>query len=341
MKITSFQLEQQSKQKLNSLYLLCGEDPFLLQESLELLRQKAATAGYLDRLRLDIENDADLELAYNQAYTPPLFNQKRFLELNWKNKPSKSAQQFLIDYGKSPGRHTLMVVRLGKIDARSEQTQWFKSLEKNAVYVPHWPLPQAQLAGWLIQRAKNKEMQLSPDAAQLLAHYVEGNLQAASQEIEKLSILGESKIDRSMVETFVSDQGCFNAFDLVDHSLAGNSPQVLRILRYLQQEGSEPLMILGAFMHELRTLCKLAKELAKGSSIPALMNQYRVRISRQNQVASFLKRNTEQNCYDLVLKAGEIDRIVKGAQAGNSWEALQIFSLAVASGSGRPLNKHI
>lgn len=341
MKINSVLLEKQAKQKLERLYLLAGEDPFLLQESQELLRLRAQEAGFVERIRLDIDADADLTEAYNHAYTPPLFNQKRLLELHWKAKLNKAGQDFLIAYSEAPSKHAVLVARIGKLDSRSEQTAWFKKLEKAATYVTHWPPNRSDLAGWLIQRAKSKGLQLTPEAAQLLAHAVEGNLQAASQELEKLSLLGESCLGRQTVETYVADQGCFSAFDLVDQALLGNAPQVLRILRYLQQEGSEPLMILGALMHELRTLTKLAKELKKGLPMSALFNQFHVRISRQNPVSAFLKRNTHENCYNFIVKAAEVDRILKGALPGNNWEALQIFSLSLASGYSRPPYKHI
>src|SRR2546421_76379 len=154
---------------------------------------------------------------------------------------------------------------------------------------------------------------ITPDAAQLLAQVVEGNLAAAAQEIEKLSLSGAAIIDRPLVENMVVDQGCFNAFDLLEYALAGKSVQALRILRYLQQEGAEPLMILGAFTHELRTLTKLAKHHRQGASVASLMTQFHIRFNRQEAVRAFLTRHTEKSCWALMLRAGEIDRQVKGA----------------------------
>jgi DNA polymerase III subunit delta len=330
MKITSFQLEAHLRNRLDNIYLVCGDEPFMIQETFTLLRERAEKAGFNDRIRIDIDSDSDIELAYAHAYTPSLMGQRRLLEIYWKNKLSKPAQQFLVNYSLSPSRHALVIARLGKLDSKTEQTQWFKQVEKNSVILPLWPLQPKQLPAWISQRAKMQGLLIAPDAAQLLAEYTEGNLQAAAQEIEKLSLSGYDKIDRQIIDSFVSDQGCFNAFDLVDQALSGNSSQVLRILHYLQHEGSEPLMILGAYMHELRTITKIAKELDAGAALVNLFAQYRTRPTKQNAIREFLKRNKTKDCLNLILQASEIDYLAKGLTNGNIWEALQRFSLKVA-----------
>jgi DNA polymerase-3 subunit delta len=331
MKLTSAQLEPHLAKTLGKVYLVCSDEPFLAQEALNVIREKAAAAGFSERLRLDIESESDLDQIYSHAYTPPLFGSKRLIELYWKgDKLSKGGQQFLQQYGLKPSPHSILVSRLGKLDSKTEQTQWYKALDKVAVVISIWPLAQNQLPAWIQQRARANNLRLTPDAAQLLAHSVEGNLQAAAQEIEKLSLLDLPSLDRATLETFIVDQGCFSAFDLVDQAVAGNGSQVLRILQYLQREGAEPLMILGAFTFELRTLVKLAKELKKGASLNALFSQYRVRMSKQPGIREFFKRGSEELLWSIFLKAGEIDRLVKGASQGDVWLALEELSLAVA-----------
>jgi len=331
MKLTPAQLEGHFAKTLGKVYLVCGDEPFLVQEALTLIRQKAAAAGFADRMRLDVETDSDLDNIYTHAYSPPFLGQRRLLELHWKGgKLSKAGQQFLQQYVLQPSPHSVLALQLGKLDSRTEQTQWFKALEKHAVVISIWPLQQNQLPGWIQQRARAHNLRLTPDAALALAHAVEGKLQAAAQEIEKLSLLDMPSVDRATLEEFVIDQGCFSAFDLVDQAVAGNGAQILRILNYLQKEGAEPLMILGAFTFELRTLAKLAKEIKRGLSLPTLFTQYRVRPGKQAGIREFFRRGSEQNLLSIFLQAGEIDRLVKGAAQGNAWLALEELSLTVA-----------
>jgi len=330
MKLTPQQLEQHLKQQLAKVYLICGDEPFLVQEALQQIRQKAVDNDYQDRLRLDLESETDLDNCYSSAYTPPLLGQKRLLELHWKIKLGKTGQEFLNNYAAQPSPYCVLLVRLGKLDSKTEQTQWFKALEKNAFIISIWPLPAYQLPAWIVQRAKSQSFNIQSDAAQLLAHYVEGNLQAAAQEITKLSLLDIPSIDRQTLEAMIVDQACFNAFDLVEQALAGKGAQVLRILQYLQKEGSEPLQVLGAFTYELRNIAKIAKELKQGGNLNSLFSQYRIRLNKQGPIRDFLKRSADQDLHHLFLRAGEIDRIVKGALSGQVWTALQDLSLAVA-----------
>jgi len=330
MKLTALDLKQHLLRDLKKMYVLSGDDRFLVQEAFSALQTKAFSLEYVDRIRLNVEVDADLEAAYQAAYTPPLLRQKRFLELHFTGKLTKSCHQFLQNYALQPSPHTLLVVSLGKLHAKTEQTAWFKALEKSCVIVTLWPLPARLLPGWIVQRAKAMQLQMTTDAADLLAHYVEGNLQAAAQEIEKLSLCGSSHLNREHIEYFVSDQGSFTAFDLFDQILQGNGQQILRILQHLKSEGSEPLMILGALTYELRNLAKLTKAHQKGLAPAALFTQFRVKTTRQTALKEFLKKHKEEHILSLLLKAADLDRIAKGATPGNAWLALEDLSLSAA-----------
>lgn len=331
MKLTVPQLSTHLSKTLSPVYLLCGDEPFLVQEALAALRQKANTAGFNDRLRLDLENDADVSNLYHYAYTPSLLSGKRLIELHWKGgKLSKAGQKFLQEYAQQPSPHNLVVSCLGKLDSKTEQTQWFKTLEKNIIVISIWPLPPNQWPVWLQERARAHQFQLTPEAAQKLAYLTEGNLAAAAQEIEKLSLLNRVSIDANTVSDFVEDQGCFHAFDLVDQAVAGNAKEVLRILRHLQKEGAEPLMILGAITFELRTLVKLAKELNKGLSLNNLFAQYRIRLNKQAGIRTFFKRGSQTHLFELFHKAAELDRLAKGALQGDIWLAFEQLSLELA-----------
>ena len=302
----------------------------MIQETFDIIRQHANQAGFTDRTRLNIETDSDLENCYSQAYTPTLFGNKRILEVHYTaNKLTTAGKEFLQYYTQHPETHTLMIIKLPKIDSKTEQTKWFKAIEKNSIVIPIWPLSPKQLLAWIMARAKTNKLQLLPDAAQLLALYVEGNCHAAAQEIEKLSLLDQPIIDSQTVKNFVVDQGCFTTFDLVENSLAQNAKQTLRILEYLRKEGTEPLVILGTYLYELRTITKLAKEFKTGASLATLFQKYYVRAHRQNITREFLKRCTYDQCLDLLSQAATIDRVAKGASPGDIWEVLREFTLYV------------
>lgn len=333
MKLNNFELEKQLQRTLAKFYIIYGDEPLIINESLKHIRQRAKAAGCSERLRVDIENDDDLEVCYNHAYTPGLFNHKRLLELHWKAKPSKASQQFLSNYATNPSSFHIVLAYLSAIDNKVEQTAWFKTLEANSLMIRIWPIPPKQLPTWLKQRAKVHNLDLSTEAAEYLAYAVEGNLSAAAQEIEKLSLYGVNKIERTLIETLVVDQGCFTAFDLSKQAFSGDLAQSIRILRYLKNEGTEPPMILGALAYELRLITKLITALEAGSSLPHLFKQQRIHLSRQETIRAFLRHKpTSHYCQQLLLQASYLDRIIKGALPGSIWEGFEDLCIAICQG---------
>ncbi len=174
-------------------------------------------------------------------------------------------------------------------------------------------------------------MSLTLDAAKLLAELVEGNLLAAAQEVEKLSLLQMSgTIDHTVVEKAVSDNARFDIFGLVECALSGNSNRVLRMLSTLREDETEPLLILWALTREIRTLAAISKQQKQGVALGALFSKYRIWEKRQPSARRFLQHHTEKSCWELLTLAALIDRQIKGASQGSVWDSLQQLALKMA-----------
>jgi hypothetical protein len=73
-------------------------------------------------------------------------------------------------------------------------------------------------------RARGKGLNIDAQSAQFLAERTEGNLLAADQELEKLSIrfAGQDAVDFATIEDSVARSARYSHFLLVDACLAGN-----------------------------------------------------------------------------------------------------------------------
>ena len=113
----------------------------------------------------------------------------------------------------------------------------------------------AALPGWLRARAKLLKVDIEPAAAQLIVDRVEGNLLAAKQELEKLSLLADGKpISADLVLRSVGDSARYDVFQLAEAAAGGDAARALRVLLGLKSEGVEPTLILWALVRELRGL---------------------------------------------------------------------------------------
>ena len=92
------------------------------------------------------------------------------------------------------------------------------------------------------KRAGSLNLNLSYDAAELLASKVEGNLMAANQELEKLSLLvpKNSSINRNLISKTVADNSKFSTFECFDAAMEGDTLSACRALRNIKDEGIEP-----------------------------------------------------------------------------------------------------
>jgi DNA polymerase-3 subunit delta len=341
MKLPFQQLEQHLSKNLAPIYLVSTDELLLAQEAVDLIRAAARKAGYSERVSLTVEPKSDWgKLLYAEAHSLSLFASQRIVELNLANaKPNPATSKILQDISKHPLANTLLIIRSNKFDSKTEQTAWYKALDKAGVSVQIWPITLEQLPGWISQRAKKLKLTITPSAAKLLAEQVEGNLLAASQELEKLSLLQIDKIiDNEAIEKTVTDNARFDIFSLVECALAGNSQRCLRILDNLNAEDTEPLLVLWALTRELRTLAGIATQVKQGEPLGSVFSKYRIWEKRQPGVRRFLQQHNQQSCWRMLAASAAIDRMIKGAAKGNIWDSLQQLTLSIA---GNPIiNSH-
>jgi len=126
------------------------------------------------------------------------------------------------------------------------------------VQVQFYPLDDSQFLRWLRERAQQLGLKLQQDALLLLQHHANGNLLAARQELEKLSITHYGQwIEAPFLQQYLADQSHFTVFQLVDSLLSGQGEEALHRLDRLLQQDTEPVVIAWQLQKELFTLLQL------------------------------------------------------------------------------------
>jgi DNA polymerase III subunit delta len=332
MKLTYFQLEQQIAKQLAPAYMIGGEELLSRQDTLNMIRKAAKQAGFTERVKFAPEAAADWEQLFSILNSGSLMADKRIIELDFTtSQPNKAAAAILCDYAERPSPDTLLLISLNKIDDKVTKSAWYKSLDKIGVSVPIWPVTRDQLPQWLHARAKKYKLQLQQDAVNMLADFVEGNLSAAAQAIEKLYLLRPEKtVDCAMVETALTDESSFSVFDLVEHTLTGDKARTLHILENLKNDGTEATLVLWSLTRELRLLADIAREQQEGKTLEYLFQKYRIFTRRQPAMRRALSRMTPDKCWQQLSSAAHIDTLIKGAAPGNTWNALELLCLRLS-----------
>ena len=329
MKLNLSQLEAQLSQRLSAIYLISGDDPIQKLEAMQLIRKTAKQGGFSERVRLTPDAGVDEELLYTALYSSSLMSGKTLLELDFRSKvPAKPVITVLENYAAKPSPEVLVLIDIAKLDDTVTRSSWYKAIEKAGTVVTIWPIAREQLPQWIMARGKKYKLTIHHDAASLLADYVEGNLTAAAQAVEKIFLLKHDKaIDAETIQSILADESRFTVFDLTEAMISEDKARTLHILDTLRLDGTEAVIVLWGITRELRLLADMAEQQQQGHSWDEIFKKHRVFPRRQTGIRRFLGRFTRQKCHECLVHAAAIDNILKGASTGNGWEALQLLCL--------------
>lgn len=332
MKLRFEDLKQHLTQGLVPCYLISGDEPLQLREAADSVRQCAREQGFSDRHLLHADKGFDWDQLWALSNSLSLFADKQLIEIRLPDgKPGDAGGKALMRYAENPPPDTLLLLITDKLDGATQRAKWFLALEQRGCYLPVWPIEAQQLPAWIRRRMQSCGLTPTPGAVSLLADRVEGNLLAASQEIEKLLLLhGQGAVDEHVVLEAVSDSARFDIYGLVDAALAGDIGRTNRMLDSLHQEGVESVLVLWALTRELRALYGMAQRMETGLRLDQVMAQAKVWPKRKNLIGAALKRHPAAVWRRLLIKAGQVDRIIKGMQAGNLWDELLQLTLLLA-----------
>ena len=325
MRLYPEKLADHLQQKLLPVYLVSGDEPLLLQECCDQIRQKARAENCNEREIIEggVSNFNWQDILHS-ASNMSLFADRKLIELRLPSgKPGAEGSKALCEYLDIASGDDVLLIVSGKIDKQSTNSKWYKALDKAGVTVQVWPVDAKNLPRWLQQRVRNAGMSIDDDALQLLCERMEGNLLAAVQEVEKLKLLAaDSKITMQTVTEAVSDNARYNLFDMADNALKGNASVSLRMLYGLRAAGTEPPVVLWALVREIRTLYEAQLDCDSGQSTQQALSSRRVWQNRMPLMQAALTRHNTHSLSLLLEQAARADGSIKGFADGKPWDNL-------------------
>lgn len=324
MKIRQEQLTGQLKNKLAPMYLVSGDETLLVQESCDQIRLAAKQQGFDERELLTVESNFNWDYLLECSQSLSLFGDKKLIELRiLKGTPDESGKKALEFYAQSPPEDNILLIVTPKLSSSTQKTKWFKQFDTNGIFLPIWPMDAKQLPQWIRRRMQQHQLQPTPQALQILAERVEGNLLAAAQEVEKLALLyGSGPIDENNVLEAVNDNARFDIYQLVDTALLGQVAKTQKIIFELQQEGVEPAAALWAATKEIRSLAEMSFQLQQGKNTQQVFQTFRIWDKRKPTLQNALRRKSTADFQRLLQQARYVDLCIKGIEKNAPWQAL-------------------
>ncbi|MBS7806020.1 DNA polymerase III subunit delta [Variovorax sp. PCZ-1] len=342
MQLAAAQLTQHLQKGLKSLYTLHGDEALLIQEAADAIRAVARAQGYTERV---VHTVAGAHFDWSEVLASggsmSLFGDKQIVEVRIPSgKPGKEGSPAIQQIAESAKGNddVITIFVLPKLDKMSKTGAWFSALDSFGVTLEVQEIDRRALAPWLTQRLAQAGLRVKSGeegerTLKFFADRVEGNLLAAHQEIQKLSLLHPSSPDApkelsfEQIEAAVLNVARYDVFKLSEAVLAGNLVRTQRMLDGLQAEGEAEVLVHWALSEDIRNLHRVRSLMDEGKPLPMALQEARVWGIKQRLYERILPRLSPLDSANLLHAAHQVDGIVKGLKSpgwpSNSWVALQ------------------
>ena len=326
MRLRPNQLRQHlDKGNFAPLYVISGEEPLLVMECCDQIRQAAKASGIQDREVHHADSGFDWTTVLESANSLSLFGDRKLVEIRQdKIKLDDRSRKSILDYLQRPNPDTVLLLVWPKFEKGFDKSKWFQSMETLAAIIQVWPLDTRDFPAWLESRMRAAGLQPHRDAVTLLAERVQGNLLAAAQEVEKLRLLSTStQIDGETIRQTVADHARYDIFSLVDETLEGNTAQAIRMLHFCQASGEEPTVIAWAFAREIRQLYRIRAATDRGINAQRAMQDAGVWEKKKPAVQKMVTRLSLTHLEQMLSALSRLDKAIKGWDSLHPWTGLE------------------
>lgn len=311
-------------------WLVSGSDDFLAVESTDQIRKCARDLGYLDRQVLDMTGRTDWSLLTMAAADIGIFDDKKIIEVRIPNgKPGTQGAKAIAAYLEKPTEGVVTLFTMPAPDWAGQKAVWWKTLQQKSTVVDCNTIERPQLPGWLKSRLARHGQTASSQTLEFFADLTEGNLFAAAQEVEKLSLLyPEGELSEDQIRDSVSNSSRFDFDTLFESIHTGNAQRASRIIDGLEAQAEALPFLLSMLTMDIRSLLKLRSGFDQG------MNRVQGVFATPSMTRA-ARRLSVKKLSNALIVCNWIDRIAKGLPVDNRdsdpWLELKSLVIFLAS----------
>ncbi len=231
-------------------HLLWGEDAFLLREAALEVVGPDVRPREIDAVEWQGAETADLA-------TPSLFGEPRALLVTNCRSLSDDAMSELRVYLVAPAPDAPLVL-CATVPERGRPPAALVKLVEPVGEVREVKLARKDLVGWVIARAKSRNVNVAPDGAAALVDTIGEGPAALEQALDQLpSAFPGERVTAELVARQFRGLGEQHIWDLCDRAFGKDLPGSMRSLLTLLEARQDPLLILGGVASRLRDLVRV------------------------------------------------------------------------------------
>ena len=325
MKISGENLAASLTRQLQTIYLVSGDEPLLVNEAADAIRATARQQGFEERELHVIERGFDWQGLIADSRSMSLFAQRKIVEIRMANAtPGEQGADAIVELAEQPSPDKLRADHHGKLDGRTQSSRWVSAVEKSGVlcscgrsicrdcphgFVSVWgvtncrPIPQRPRCWPSVSRATCWRRTRRSRSWRCCCRRVRSRR-------KRLSMQSRTALASTCLQ-------------LGEAAMRGQTARALRILEGLRGEDVEPTLVLWAVNKDLQWIARARSLMRRGQSAESAMNTLYVWRPRQAAMAQALGRMNRHTLRNLILDAERTDRSIKGVIKADPWLELE------------------
>lgn len=335
MKIHASNLARHLKEDLLSqIYVISTDEVLLSQEAIDSIRNSSLQRSFEEGRKFTYDIHFDWHFFFQETHNLSLMHPKRFFELRIPSLLIEDRElDRLVQYCSTFPEFNILLVKLPKLGISDFKKRWIEALVKNSNcrFMQIYPLQRYQLLKWIKRKLAVINLRASDETMEMIAERVGSNLSIATWEIQKLKfITKDQEITNTIVEKAIDNPPQVNVFLLVDLVLKANIKGSLSLLDRLKIESTDPSIILGILVREVRIFSEASLEYYQTSSTKKTLNLIKENNRRKyiEPFQSLIHKNTIEFWGSLLIEAQVIDIHIKDQKNLLVWHGLRKLIVA-------------
>ncbi len=270
MIVKSYDLKKFLNKKTN-IFLFYGQNSELIEETIQKNIKTSFTNNIYNYEEAEILSDKN-------AFEESIFN-KSFFEsekLIIISRVSDKILELVKDILEKKDEDLKIILKSGVLDKRSKLRSFFEK-DNNLVIIPFYEDNHQTLMFLAQNFCKEHKIKISTQSINFILEKTKGNRSNLKNELVKIKSLSQSKslIEFDDLVKITSSSEDYKISELTDHCLAKNKSKIINILNENNSSMEDNILILKSFLHKLKRLKKLKKEIEINKNPDQAISSYK------------------------------------------------------------------
>lgn len=312
-------------------YLIHGGEPLQTEEIISEIYHQAIKGGYNKKVVFDINTLFNWDELLNKCLNLDLFADRTVVELRLHSDTvNKQGTKILEQILHQQDPNNCFIIRAPKLKAPTLNSNWVKHIQQHGKIHVAKPITVNLMPALVTKRLQDVGFKPTAETVNLIVKCYAGNLLAVAQFIQKISVvLPTGILEAKQITPFIDDNSQYSTFELSNVVMQGNTQNAVQILKRLQAENADPILVLWTISRDIRNLLTIKHAIQNGMSFEASAQKVGIWRDHFTFVKKAVDRLSIDTLTNLLYLAKTVDLVCKGMQPGNAWELLLSMCLSL------------